>query len=220
MPTTNPPQNLQATAGLTPEAYTRRFYDLHAEEYFAATYSRDLSPLWDAFCERLRRRACILDIGSGSGRDVEYFHRHGHTVVGLDSSLPLLRLARAYTGGAFVHGDYISLPFHQQSFDGIWALASLLHVCRTNIQAVLREIRVLLKQRGVLLTSVKYGHGEGLDVLGRYNVYYTGPQWASLLERAGFAVIQGSQMTERRPSIGLPTNTHEVTWLTYLATTT
>jgi SAM-dependent methyltransferase len=65
---------------------TRNYYETHADEYFHATYAVDLQPLWEKLSKRLEKGDYILDLGSGSGRDLRYFAERGFRVIGIDYS--------------------------------------------------------------------------------------------------------------------------------------
>ena len=183
---------------MNPEESTRLFYEAHAREYFESTYEVSLNATWDLLSSKLRPGASILDLGSGSGRDLRYFSTRGFNVVGLDYSLALLHLARSVSGCSVVLADIRALPFRECSFDAIWAVASLLHLRKETIPAVLTEVGRVLRGNGYMLISVKEGFGEEFDSLGRYTAFYQQEEWKSLLEASGFAIIHILRSTELR----------------------
>lgn len=108
---------------------TINWYDSHAEQYAeaGATYF-DMSQI-AKFTNELSEGVSILDAGCGPGRDAHILHDHGLKVTGLDLSAGLLKVARQkYPNIDFVEGDLLSLPFGDESFDGVWSNASLLHL--------------------------------------------------------------------------------------------
>src|SRR5690349_13760606 len=108
-----------------PENSTHLYYESHAVEYFEATYSTDMSPLWGQLSTHLMPSAKILDLGCGSGRDAHYFASRGFCPVGLDYSISLLRLAKQRCCWPVVLADICALPFKYGAFDAVWAVASL-----------------------------------------------------------------------------------------------
>jgi SAM-dependent methyltransferase len=68
---------------------TKNYFETHADEYFHATYGVDLQPLWEKLSKRLEKGDYILDLGSGSGRDLRYFADRGFRVIGIDYSASL-----------------------------------------------------------------------------------------------------------------------------------
>lgn len=70
-------------------------YDANAEGYASRYRSVDLSAKIDDFIAYLpTRNAPVLDAGCGPGRDTAALLARGISSVGLDRSLPMLRLAR------------------------------------------------------------------------------------------------------------------------------
>jgi SAM-dependent methyltransferase len=70
-----------------------------------------------------------LEVGCGEGRVSRDLKARGHTVVALDASPSLLRLAQeADPGGEYVLGDAAQLPFEDASFDLVVAFNSLMDI--------------------------------------------------------------------------------------------
>jgi len=194
---------------------TRNYYETHADEYFHATYDADLQTLWEKLSKRLERGDYILDLGSGSGRDLRYFAERGFLVIGIDYSANLVKLSRTYSEQPVVWGDFSSLPFEDDSFDAVWAIGSLLHTPRDSIFPVFREVHRVLKDDSYFLTAVKKGHGEIIDYWGRYSVFYSSDEWANIHIEGGFEVVDIEEMTETRSTKSGCTN--EITWIVCLA---
>jgi len=146
------------------------------------------------FISLIPKNAKILDAGCGSGRDCDYFVKHGFEVVGIDLSDKLLEIAKhRLPQVTFLKQDLRRLDFPDESFDGIWACATLHHLARSDMLTVLKKIFTLLKPNGILFVLVKEGVGEE-DVkeslssgLPRYYVYYSFDELKKLLEDAGFS---------------------------------
>ena len=113
------------------------------------------------FCSLIKRGGKILDVGCGAGRDCAYFIKKGYETTGVDLSDKLLEIARETVPEAtFLKQDIRALSFLPNSFDGIWACASLLHIKHYEILATLRSWFTLLKSGGILFIHVKKGEGE------------------------------------------------------------
>ncbi len=183
-------------------------YDAMADKY--AKKLNDFAPLpeREKFISFLPNHARILDVGCGPGRDADYFTANGFSVTGVDFSEKLLEIARLRVPQAtFYKQDFRSLRFLKQSFDGIWACASLLHLKRDEVPAVLRGFFQLLKPNGILFTMVKEGEGEA-DVaeelsshLSRHFTYFQKKELKNILNDAGFEVEELYTYNEkdRRP---------------------
>ena len=103
----------------------------------------------------------ILDLGCGSGAHSYYFSSKGLNVTSIDISEEIINLCKEKGLNAFVM-DIEDLKFEDDSFDGIWAVTSLLHVPKPKITAVINKIYKILRKEGILYICVKEGEGEGL----------------------------------------------------------
>lgn len=70
------------------------YYDENAQEYCRLTVGVDMSALCDKFLEYVMPGGKIIDIGSGSGRDIQYFIRKGYIAEGIDASSELCQLSQ------------------------------------------------------------------------------------------------------------------------------
>ena len=142
------------------------YYDNNARNYFDSTIDMDMEPLYEQFLPYVPVGGTILDAGCGSGRDTKVFLRRGYVVTAMDASAEMARLAFAYTGLQVFHLRFEEMEF-VSAFDGIWASASLLHVPRASMHAVLDKLIAALKVGGICYMSFKLGFGERNEE-GRY----------------------------------------------------
>lgn len=115
----------------------------------------------------------VLDLGCGEGRHVHGFHMLGGVhVIGLDLDFPSLIKAREGLAfmpertpaeeatTALLQGDATRLPFADDTFDALICSEVLEHI--PDYQAVLREIRRVLKPDGRLCVTVPHAWPERL----------------------------------------------------------
>ena len=107
----------------------------------------------------LLRGKKILDIGCGAGEHSVYFSENGLDVVCIDLSTEMIKLCKEKGLNAFVM-DLENLEFENESFDGIWAVTSLLHVKKQNLPKAIDGFYRLLKEEGIFYVCVKEGDGE------------------------------------------------------------
>lgn len=185
---------------------TLEFYDEHAARYCRDTLKVDMRRSRAQFLEFVPQGGRILDAGCGSGRDSSAFRTTGYKVTAIDASPAMVRVARRRGVPARVKS------FQQidevEAFDGIWACASLLHVPRANVVAVLRRLKRALRRHGVLYITLKYGTGESVGADGRFFSYYTPKDFGKRLQRAGLRPVQ-HWVSDDKPSA-------KPTWVTYL----
>jgi len=135
------------------------FYDRNAEDFFNRSVDADMSAARDAFAARLPSGGRVLDAGCGSGRDALAFATAGFEVTAMEASPRLAELARRHTGLPIEVMTFDDVAW-RETFDGVWACASLLHVARTVLPAATGRLRDALKPGGVLWMSFKYGTEE------------------------------------------------------------
>jgi hypothetical protein len=107
----------------------------------------------------------------------------GFDVTPTDGSAELARQAEKLVGRPVKVMRFEELAAREE-FDGIWAEASLLHVPRTDLPAILALIRNALKKGGIFHASFKAGTAEGHDGFGRY-YNYPSSEWLQELLVAG-----------------------------------
>lgn len=150
---------------------TLNFYNENAKSFIAGTIDIDMSHIHKRFLEYLPEKASILDIGCGSGRDSKVFADLGYDVTAVDGSAELCKHAEQLIGIPVRCLLFENLDYTNQ-FDGIWASASLLHVEKDKMQAVLRLVADAIKENGILFASYKYGTTQRVDN-GRFYSDYT-----------------------------------------------
>jgi len=136
------------------------------EAYDAGALSRDCSnlPQWKrserkGFLSHLRSNGLkhLLEIGAGTGRDGSYFANAGCKVTCVDLSQAMIRLCHDKGLTALVM-DVADLLFQEASFDAVYSFNSLLHLPRTELPAVLMEIRRVLVPGGLFYFGTYGGH--------------------------------------------------------------
>jgi ubiquinone/menaquinone biosynthesis C-methylase UbiE len=103
----------------------------------------------------------VLDLGCGAGDHSLFFKEKGLEAVSVDLSEEMVKLCREKGLDAQIQ-DIEDLDFENNSFDGIWAVTSLLHVPKSNLKKVVEDLSRMLKEKGILYVCVKKGDGEGL----------------------------------------------------------
>lgn len=107
------------------------------------------------FCNLLPKHGRILDVGCGPGNDSAYFIERGFEVVGIDLSGKMVLIAsRRESRAKFEVMDMRSLAFEDNSFDGVWASFSFLHVKQSDGERTLGQFKRVLKNDGYLCLLV------------------------------------------------------------------
>jgi ubiquinone/menaquinone biosynthesis C-methylase UbiE len=101
----------------------------------------------------------ILDLGCGAGDHALYFKQQDLEVTAIDLSDEMLELTKE-KGINAIKMDIEDLKFNPNTFDGIWAASSLLHVPKKELPKVIETLKIILKEKGVLFIGVFEGEGE------------------------------------------------------------
>ncbi|MDY6765740.1 MAG: class I SAM-dependent methyltransferase [Candidatus Nanohaloarchaea archaeon] len=133
----------------------------------------------------------ILDLGCGHGRDVAYFVEQGYEAVGIDLAAAMVAYAQDQQQGTFYEMDMRDLAFDPDTFDGVWASASLFFLPPEDVPPVLAGVRRVLTDHGVLQANFKRGTGRYVkdrwgDAVVEY--HFSDAEIREMVQSAGFEV--------------------------------
>jgi SAM-dependent methyltransferase len=175
------------------EQVTIAQYQTEADFFRDGTWNHDVSQNRDALVARLPKNpGKILDLGCGPGRDLVAFKRQGHTVIGLDATPAFVEMAKQASGCEVWQQSFLSLDLPTESFDGIFANASLIHVPHAEMVRVLKDLWRSLVADGAIVMSMGRGNGEGYIPRSTGYRYVAGWEYETLspcLEQAGFEIV-------------------------------
>jgi SAM-dependent methyltransferase len=135
------------------------YYENHGQTYI--DNNQNPADFIDEFLGSLRSAGSILDLGCGHGINANYMQSKGFQVFGIDLSKKMIANAqKAYPHIEFQIGDMAALPFPSDSFDGILASYSLIHLTKDMIRPVLKKLYEILKSGGAVYISVQSGNSE------------------------------------------------------------
>ena len=141
-----------ATCDLTLESYRH-----HAVEYVQKFEARPSREADVALTLRLAGvpRPRLLEVGFGSAREAGLLLQAGARYQGIDYSVEFVELARArFPQGDFREGDVRTCPL-PSGLDAVFAIASLVHLPRAQLMAVLRRLSRALHPRGVFVMEIR-----------------------------------------------------------------
>jgi len=133
----------------------------------------------------------LLEIGCGSGRDANFLHNNGYDIIAIDGSKEMIAEAKRchpeLTGKLKTVIIPDQLHFELSSFDGVYSIATLMHLDKDEINQTLEKIAMILKTNGKFLFSVSLQRGDvddqGKDKKGRYFTSMSELGWVSCCER-------------------------------------
>lgn len=197
---------------------TRRWYNANAGKYAEATRkSPSLVECW-GFLSFLPKNPKVLDAGCGAGVAAAVMSYTGAEVVAVDISKKLVSEAKKrYFNLNFQVGNFLTLEFPDESFDGVWSHASLVHLETTEeIEKAISEFHRVLRPGGVIHILVKSQTGteKVITSMGRTFHLYSPSETEVLLSQAGFSVFELDEYLESERTDGGRPDTH---WILALA---
>ncbi|MDY7219207.1 class I SAM-dependent methyltransferase [Denitrificimonas sp. JX-1] len=179
---------------------TLEYYEDNAEQFAQDTLDVDMSPLYERFLAQLPDSSRILDAGCGAGRDTLAFMKMGYKVEAFDATPKLVKIAQNVTGINVQLSTFLNFT-SEQTYAGIWACASLLHVPAINLPATLKHLGELLKDNGVMYVSFKYGEDESSHN-GRHFTNCNEERLEKFLEDTGLTIKEAWVTEDQRPERG------------------
>lgn len=186
-------------------AKTIAAYDQSSDKYEASTTGMTPPAEFGRFTEMVAETSrFVLDAGCAFGRDSTEFLVRGFTPIGIDLSDELLKKAVANNPDIEFHKmDIRDLGFADESFDGIWCHAALLHLNDEDIAKALGEFHRVLKPNGTLFVSFKKGEGTqevvenfSSDAARFYN-FKTKETLSTMLQDTGFKGVNAYYVNEQ-----------------------
>lgn len=145
----------------------------------------------------------ILDVGMGPGHDSWHLANLGFEVVGFDFSPEMVQAAESLHQGpnkpTFLEGDMTQMTkmFPENSFDGAWVSASLLHIARERVPEVLRGLGRITVSEGIVYFGLKKGDRDEIreetkygPVMKRKFILWQKESFERQLNDAGFKVTE------------------------------
>jgi SOS-response transcriptional repressor LexA/SAM-dependent methyltransferase len=184
---------------------TIRHYTTTASERTSAYESVDVSTMQELMLRHFGEGSQLLEIGCGSGRDAAFLTSHGRDVTATDASEGMIEAAKqAHPGMA---GQFHCTPFPfplgnvllGQTFDGIYAIAVVMHVPEDELFEFAFQIKSALRTGGTVVLSFSTGRdglSDGRDKAGRLFIERPPGRIRLLFERLGFRVLEQRKGTD------------------------
>ena len=132
-----------------------------AEKYDNA----DMSGFYEFITPYLKGKK-LLDIGCGSGRDIEFYLKRGFKVTGVDPAESFLKICKTkYPKLKFFNSAIQNLQIPINNFDVISVAAVWMHLKRFEYYSAVKSIKIYLKKRGVLILSYSTNKRDGFDYI-------------------------------------------------------
>lgn len=180
---------------------TLKTYQDNFEKYFTETpsvVSGDFKEFFDLTISLLPENAKILEIGSGTGRDADYFESHGLTIKRTDVVSSFIEYQR--NNGKTITPLNILTDEIEGKWDLVFANAVLLHFNAEQFSVILKKIASALNPNGIIAFTVKTGGDEEWSVhkmeSPRFFKYWNMEELRTAVEGCGFKIEKLELATE------------------------
>lgn len=132
---------------------------VYEEEIVGEFENRFEAEYFKGFVRKMGRDKFVLDLACGDGRHTWRLSERARHVAAFDLSANMLKMARKKCSTkkniSFVKGSMFSLPFQENSFDGIWFSEAFEYVPPDKRKTLLSRLKGVLKAEGELYMSVE-----------------------------------------------------------------
>lgn len=183
-------------------AYYNQMHEQYLEDYrdelSKKPYDKDFLL---RFIENIPFKGSVLDIGCGAAaQQARFLLSSGLKVTSIDLSEKCIETAKKnFTGIDFLRMDMTEMDFADESFDGIIAFYSIIHVPDEKLGTLFRRLNKILRINGKLAVSVHSGNFYGYHNAGEMAVFcrtYTPEELTGHLSGHGFKIVE---INQRKP---------------------
>jgi len=175
---------------------TLNYYETDSKNLSFRYENADVIEVQKLLLQTFEKNSKLIEIGCGSGRDASFMTKHNFDVTAIDGSKNMIEEAKK------IHPELSERLFHKtlpndlkfdKKFDGIYSIATLMHLSENDLKNTLSKIYNLLNQNGKFLMSISLFRDDineyGFDDKGRYFLVLSFENWKNLLENVGFKIL-------------------------------
>lgn len=200
------------------DSLTLAYYNQNAIKVAQRYESANVTQLHEFLSSSLKPGGSLLELGCGSGRDAAFMSDQGFRVLATDGSAAMLEQVKQHHPQLAAHVGQLQLPGELSSelgtFDGIYAIAVLMHLSVQDIAKTISAVESLLTPKGRFAFSVSILRNDvttdEFDAKGRRFTILSPDKWQELCQKSGLQMTR-TMMSED----ALERDT--VTWMNCLA---
>ena len=181
---------------------TIQSYDENTKDYLADWMSVTPAMLRKLIETWFSPGSSVLDVGSGSGRDVSWMRERGFDAAGVDASVGLLEAAREKNPGVSFRVDALPLleTIESESVDHILCSAVLMHLPAGEISLAVANLTRVVKPGGRVICSVRPSReANAREMDGRLYTEISLDYLAGLFEASGCVVLHKETSGSEKP---------------------
>ncbi len=177
---------------------TLNYYEKNAQALSQRYESANVDEVQKLLSDTFPLYAHLLEIGCGSGRDASFLHEHGYSIVAIDGSKEMVKEAKLLHPELADSFEVRKVPegldFENESFDGVYSIATLMHFEKVDIDRTFAKAYDMLKGGGSFVFSVSIQRDDvnenSQDKNGRHFLTMGKDNWLDICYSKGFKLIK------------------------------
>jgi len=175
--------------------HTLLYYQDNSSSLANRYESADVTEIQHLLLNTFTKNKNLLEIGCGSGRDANFMFENGYDIIAIDGSKNMIEEAKK------IHPNLSNRLFHKilpndlvfdYKFDGIYSIATLMHLDKKELIKAIQKIYNLLNDDGLFVISVSLFRDDidkyGFDKKGRFFLVLSKNEWIDICQKVGFSV--------------------------------
>ena len=177
---------------------TLNYYSQNSLKVAERYESADVTQLHDFLSSSLEPGGRLLELGCGSGRDAAFMVSQGFKVLATDGSVSMVEQTKLHHPELATHAVHLKLPDGLSNelgiFDGIYAVAVLMHLSVQEIESTISAVNSLLSAKGRFVFSVPARRNDVItnkfDAKGRRFTTLSPDGWKNLCLKHNLQIIR------------------------------
>jgi cyclopropane fatty-acyl-phospholipid synthase-like methyltransferase len=177
---------------------TLNYYSQNSLKVAERYESADVTQLHDFLSSSLEPGGRLLELGCGSGRDAAFMVSQGFKVLATDGSASMVEQTKRHHPELAGHVLHLKLPAGLSNalgiFDGIYAVAVLMHLSLQEIKNTISGVNSLLAAKGRFVFSVPARREDGItnefDSKGRRFTTLSPDEWKNLCLKCNLQIVR------------------------------
>jgi len=143
---------------------TTNFYNQKSDKLIQRYDNTNMSTLHNLLLKYFPKKSTVLDIGFGSGRDLQFLYNNGYSIWGVDPSENFIINAKKRFPKIANHFTKSSVPFQKEQlpfnkqFDAVITIAMWMHLKREQYEDVVRSIVSASNSKSTIVISYSEGN--------------------------------------------------------------
>lgn len=177
---------------------TISYYKSNAKSLTKRYESADVNKVQELLLEVFPKKSYLLEIGCGSGRDANFMVENNYKLLGIDASKEMIDEAKMIHPLLKDSLQVLMIPnelnFDNNTFDGVYSIATLMHLEKNDIKIAINKIYDSIKIQGIFLFSVSIQRDDidtyYKDINGRHFTTMNQNDWLNICHSIGFKTIK------------------------------